>query len=263
MTTAGCSACACSSQNPRAHPPRPGGAGRTDRPLDATKARAASQSSFARCTRAATVAPAAPRPWTGSSRPRAERTILAKLHCTLARARAVPSAAQAVRSRTQWQRSGEPSSGGWPTPRASCATTNIGVRLDARPALLSAVLENECGNPAHDRVATFRRSFRHSPPGRAIALRLLVVRLRHVRVAPVVRTMRVCPGQDAIGSPGCSGIVGHRLPARAAAIRGHKSTRLASALRNCVGSGSWSSGPPVPVWVARQEERVNPRAFIS
>ena len=30
MITGGPSACACSIHNPRAHPPRPGGAGRTD-----------------------------------------------------------------------------------------------------------------------------------------------------------------------------------------------------------------------------------------
>ena len=208
------------------------------------------------------VAPAAPRPWTGSFRPRAERTILAKLPCTLARARAVPSAAQAVRSRTQWQRSGEPFERRLAYAPRFLRHYQHRRQIGCTPGVAFRMLENECGNPAHDRVASFANRS-PIPPGRAIALRLLVVRLRHVRVAPVVRTMRVCPGQDAIGSPGCSGIVGHRLPARAAAIRGHESTRLASALRNCVGSGSWSSGPPVPVWVARQEERVNPRAFIS
>ena len=44
--------------------------------------RTGSPSSFARCSQAATVAPAAPRPWTGSSRPHAERTICAKLACS-------------------------------------------------------------------------------------------------------------------------------------------------------------------------------------
>ena len=45
--------------------------------------RAGSASSFARCSQAAMVAPAAPRPWTGSSRLHAERTICAKLACSL------------------------------------------------------------------------------------------------------------------------------------------------------------------------------------
>ena len=59
--------------------------------------RTGSPSSSARCSRAATVAPFAPRPWTGSSRLHAERTILAKLACARAGA-AVPLAPQAVRS---------------------------------------------------------------------------------------------------------------------------------------------------------------------
>jgi hypothetical protein len=83
---------------------------------------------------------------------------------------------------------GEPSSGGWPTLRASCATTEIGVKLNARPQSLSAVLGNECGNPTHHRVAEFRQSFRHIPTSRAIAQALLAVRLHQVRVAWVVRT---------------------------------------------------------------------------
>ena len=182
--------------------------------------RAVSQSSFARYSRAATLAPAGPRPWTGSSRPHAEWTIRAKLACALARARAVPPAAQQYAHGTPWQSYGEPSNSGWPTPRASCATTEIDVRLDARPRSLSEVLGNECGNPTHDRVAEFRQSFRQIPPGRAIAQALLVVRFRQVGVAWVAWTVRVGLGPDAIGPPGCSGVLGHQLPARAAAIRG-------------------------------------------
>ena len=45
--------------------------------------RGGSPSSLAWCSRAAVVAPAAPRPWTGSSRLHAERTIRAKLACSL------------------------------------------------------------------------------------------------------------------------------------------------------------------------------------
>jgi len=92
-----------SSQNPRPRPP-PGGGGRTDsqpqyisrspRMAQAVKSgacsgrstrrrRAGSASSFARCSQAAMVAPAAPRPSTGSSRLHAERTICAKLACSL------------------------------------------------------------------------------------------------------------------------------------------------------------------------------------
>ncbi len=61
-----------------------------------------------------------------------------------------------------WQRYGAPFGGGWPTVRDSCATTEIGVRLDRRPRTLSAALGNECGNPTHDRGTEFRRSFRQS-----------------------------------------------------------------------------------------------------
>ena len=137
----------------------------------------------------------------------------------LARARAVPLAAQAVRSRTQWQSSGEPSSGGWPTPRGSCATIEIGVRSDARPGSLSAVLGNECANPTHDRVAELRQSFREIRPSLAIALALLVVRLRHVRVA-LGRSERASSALVRAPSvQGCSGVLGHQLPARAATIR--------------------------------------------
>ena len=81
---------------PRTRPP-PGGGGRIDsqRPCipriasgacsgrSTRRRRAGSPSSFARCSRAAMVAPAAPRPWTGSSRLHAERTICAKLACSL------------------------------------------------------------------------------------------------------------------------------------------------------------------------------------
>jgi hypothetical protein len=40
-------------------------------------------------------------------------------------------------------------------------------------------LENECGNPTHDRLAELRQSFRKIPPSRAIAQALLAVRLHH------------------------------------------------------------------------------------
>ena len=227
--------------------------------LDAAKARAGSQSSFARCSRAAMVAPSAPRPWTGSLRLHAERTILAKLACTLERARAVPLAAQAVRSRTQWQSSGEPSSGGWPTPRGSCATTEIGVRSDARPASLSAVLENECANPTHDRVAELRQSFRQIPPSLAIALGLLVVRLRHVRVA-LGRSDRASSAWSGChrsrGAQASSGINYRREPPRSAVA-----SQLAAQL--CCRHASSSSGHPA-LYLGRAEGTgLDPRAFIS
>ena len=142
------------------------------RPLDAAKAhgftvivRAVQSSGNGRSCRSASV------DWIVSAARRADDLRQARVQ--LARARAVPLTAQAVRSRTQWQSSGEPSSDGSPTPRGSCATTEIGVRLDARPRSLSAALENECGNPTHDRVAAFRQIH----PRRAIAQNLLVVRL--------------------------------------------------------------------------------------
>ena len=46
---------------------------------------------------------------------------------------------------------------------------------------------------------------------------------------------------------GCSGVVGHQLPARAGAIRDRESTRLAYALPSCVPSASWSSSLLVPL----------------
>jgi hypothetical protein len=46
---------------------------------------------------------------------------------------------------------------------------------------------------------------------------------------------------------GCSSVVGHQLPARAAAIRDRESTRLAYALPNCVPSASRSSSLLVPL----------------
>ena len=166
------------------------------------------------------VAPAAPRPWTGSFRLHAERTILAKLACTLARARAVPLAAQAVRSRTQWQSYGEPSSGGWPTPRGSCATTEIGVRSDARPGSLSAVLENECANPTHDRVAEFRQSFRQIRPSRAIALgpasRAVASRTRGVGRSERASSALVRVPSVRRGAQASSGINYRREPPRSA-----------------------------------------------
>ena len=48
---------------------------------------------------------------------------------------------------------------------------------------------------------------------------------------------------------GCSGVVGHRLPPTAAAIRDRESTRHAYALPNCVRSASWSSSLPSLWWV--------------
>ena len=155
--------------------------------------------------------------WVASAARRADDPRQARLHTR--RARAVPLAAQAVRSRTEWQSSGEPSSGGWPTPRGSCATIEIGVRSDARPGSLSAVLGNECANPTHDRVAELRQSFREIRPSLAIALALLVVRLRHVRVT-LGRSERASSALVRAPSvQGCSGVLGHQLPARAAAIR--------------------------------------------
>ena len=44
---------------------------------------------------------------------------------------------------------------------------------------------------------------------------------------------------------GCSGVVGHRLPPRTAAIRDRGSARHAYALPSCVPSASWSSSLPV------------------
>ena len=186
MTTAGCSACACSSQNPRpirrapAAPAAP--IANADylaitahdrgcevwcllRPLDAAKARVRSHRSRDAVERI--IAPAAPRRWTGrlgcTPSERSSPSSPARSH-----GRGPCRCSAAVRSRTPWQSSGEPSSGGWPTLRASCATTVIGVRSVARPGSLSAVLGNECGNPIHDRVAKFRQTFAKCPPGRAI-----------------------------------------------------------------------------------------------
>lgn len=61
---------------------------------------------------------------------------------------------------------------------------------------------------------------------------------------------------------GCSGVVGHRLSPRAAAIRDRESTRHAYALPNCVRSASCSSSLPVPLVGPRERQRgCNPRAF--
>jgi hypothetical protein len=54
---------------------------------------------------------------------------------------------------------------------------------------------------------------------------------------------------------GCSGVVGHRLPPRAAAIRDRESARHAYALPNCVPSASWSSSLPVPLLGSRGRKR--------
>src|SRR5450755_4452448 len=64
--------------------------------------------------------------------------------------------------RHPWQAYGEPSGGGWTTVRASCTTTEIGVRLGCRPQTPSAALGNECGDPTHNRVAEFRLANRSS-----------------------------------------------------------------------------------------------------
>jgi hypothetical protein len=53
----------------------------------------------------------------------------------------------------------------------------------------------------------------------------------------------------------CSGVVGQRLPARAAAIRDRESTRLAYAPPSPVASGSWSSSLPVPLLGPRRRKR--------
>ena len=53
---------------------------------------------------------------------------------------------------------------------------------------------------------------------------------------------------------GCSGVVGHRLPQTAAAIRDRESTRHAYALPNYVRSASWSPSPPVPLVGPREKE---------
>ena len=89
MTTAGWSACACSIQNPRTHPP-PGGADTDSQPQDISliaslvRAQTARRgedappvppSSLAWFSRAGIVAPVVPRPLTGSVRLHAEPTI--------------------------------------------------------------------------------------------------------------------------------------------------------------------------------------------
>ena len=62
---------------------------------------------------------------------------------------------------------------------------------------------------------------------------------------------------------GCSGVVGHRLPPRAAAIRDRESTRHAYALPNCFRSASWSSSLPVPLVGPARKKEANPRASIK
>ena len=82
---------------------------------------------------------------------------------------------------------------------------------------------------------------------------LLVIRSRQLPVAGIARTDRNCSGSGAIRSRR-SGVVGHRSPARAAAMHDHESTRLAYALPERVPSTSWSSSFPSPCWV-RAERR--------
>ncbi len=230
MTGAGCSAFACSSQNPRTHPPRPGGAGRTgsqaqynSRPRRMTEGvksgacsgcstrrrRAGSQPSFAQCSRANDRScRSASVDWVASAARRADDPRQALLRARTGAGLAAHSASSTLTD--PMASSGEPLSGGLPTLCGSWATTNIGARSDARPRSLSAVLENECANPTHDRVAAFRQ-IRAS---RAIAQDLVVVRLLTYAWRGSLRTCGFGFGEGAIGSPGCSGVVGHRLPAK-------------------------------------------------
>ena len=125
------------------------------------------------------IGPTAPRSWTGSFRLHADRRPSPSSPASSHGRAPCRSQRKQYAHGPPWQSYGEPSSGDWPTLRASCATTEIGVRSDARPRSLSAVLGNECGNPTHDRVAELRQSFRQIPPSRAIAQALLAVRLHH------------------------------------------------------------------------------------
>ena len=144
--------------------------GACPRLLDAAKARAGSRSSFARC------GPGAYRSCRSgsvdcvvSAAGRANDPRQARL---LADGTGRAVRPQAVRSRTRWQSFGEPSSGGLPTLRGSCATTEIGVRLDARPGSLSAVLESDAPTPPMIVSPNPSSSVRsRSPPSRAIAWR--------------------------------------------------------------------------------------------
>ena len=97
------------------------------------------------------VAPVAPRAWIGSSRARRANDPRQARLLAHGAGRAGRTVSSTLTDR--WQSYGEPSSGGLPTLRGSCAITETGVRLDARPRLLSAVLESECANPTHDRFA--------------------------------------------------------------------------------------------------------------
>ena len=75
------------------------------------------------------------------------------------------------------------------------------------------------------------------PASRAVA---------HARVAWVAPNVRVLALVRVRSAPGCSGVVGDRSPAKAAPIRGHKSTRLAHALPDSVPCASSSSSLPIP-----------------
>ena len=194
MITAGWSACACSSQNPRTQPLAPAGAGRTDsRPQYISRSprktapvksgacsgrstrrrRTGSPSSFAPCSQAATVAPAAPRPWTGSPRPHTERTICAKLACSShgrgpcrsqrkQYAHGPNGKVPASRQATARLRPAVPA----PLPKSASDWMHAHGRLPQRSRTNAAT-------PPHDRVAAFRQI----RPRRTVAQNLLVVRL--------------------------------------------------------------------------------------
>ena len=73
----------------------------------------------------------------------------------------------------------------------------------------------------------------------------------HARVAWVAPNVRVLALVRVRSAPGCSGVVGDRSPAKAAPIRGHKSTRLAHALPDSVPCASSSSSLPIPPFGSR------------
>jgi len=92
------------------------------------------------------------------------------------------------------------------SPTGSNSEPQTGHRSPIRSASLSV--------PCKRVFARQTFEMRHRRP-------LLVVRLRHVRVAGIARTDRVCLGPGAVRSPRVQTGGAHRLPARAAAIRDH------------------------------------------
>ena len=70
-----------------------------------------------------------------------------------------------------------------------------------------------------------------------------------------LRTCGCCLGEGAIGSPGCSGVVGHRFPAKS---RRDPRSQVNSP---CLPAARLRHGHPA-VWVAPKEEGVDPRALI-